>query len=169
MGMLWETKKELDEYFAEHTDVETGEFLGNADELSYLYDNMEQATEDFACYIVNENAEIKAIEDQEKILRERKAALKKKVENHKSFLGYVLGGQKIKSGRVSVSYRKSKETKWKAEDEDDIIGWMLENLPDAVTTKTEVSISKSACKEFIEAGNEIPGVTVEEKQNLIIK
>lgn len=138
---------------------ETGEVI-DMDRLMELQMEREQKCENVACWIVDLNAEVKAIREQRIILAERLAAAEAKAEQLKKYLAEALCGEKLKTGRVSVSYRKSTSTEI---DEGTV-------LPDEYQrVKIETEPDKTKIKEALSSGADIPGCRLVTKTSVIVK
>ena len=81
-----------------------------------------------------------------------------KAESVKKYITRALNGDKFKNARVSVSYRKSESVC--VED--------IAALPDEFK-KITVEPKKTELKEAMKAGKVFEGVTLEVKENVIIK
>ena len=87
-------------------DPETGEVL-NFDELDELQMAREQKCENIALLIKNKEAEKTAVGEQKKIFADRERVIGNEIDRLKEYLAYALGGEKFKTDKVVVSYRKS--------------------------------------------------------------
>lgn len=67
---------------------------------------------------------------------------------------------------MAVSYRSVKSVQ--IQDDAALIAWAEQN-DDSLLSYKDPTISKTAVKEAIEAGREIPGATIETKNQIIIK
>lgn len=134
---------EIDNAISELIDPETGELLDfeKFEELSLERDSK---IENMACWVVNMTAEAKAIREQEKVLADRRKALENKSERLKDYLGKILGGEKFKTAKVAVSYRKPSSI----EVDEGFVDWALENAPQLLTYKTPEP-SKTAIKDYL--------------------
>ena len=134
---------EIDNAISELIDPETGELLDfeKFEELSLERDSK---IENMACWVVNMTAEAKAIREQEKVLADRRKALENKSERLKDYLDKILGGEKFKTAKVAVSYRKTSSI----EVDEGFVDWALENAPQLLTYKTPEP-SKAAIKDYL--------------------
>lgn len=138
---------------------EDGEIL-NPNALEELEMAREQKIENVGLYIKNLEAEATAVENQEKIFADRKKRIRKKIEGLKGFLGYALDGQKFKTDRVEMSFRKSESVH--------ITDEYL--IPDEYKLFTVVKKpDKAVIKKALKDGKEIMGCELLEKQNISIK
>lgn len=155
---LFEIDKALADFEFE-VDEETGEIL-NIDELDELQMAREQKIENVGLYIKNLEAEATAVENQEKIFADRKKRIRKKIEGLKGFLGYALQGEKFKTDRVEMSFRRSESVLVKDE-------YLIpdEYCDFTVTRKPNKKVIKDALKK----GEELMGCELLEKSNISIK
>ena len=117
----------------------------------------EQKTEGVLLAIKGLKAEAEAIRNEEKALADRRHGLEKKAESLTEFIKGRLAGEKFKTPRVSVSYRKT--TSCEITDE-----WAI---PEDYV-KTTVSFDKVALTKALKGG-EVPGARLVEGQSMIIK
>lgn len=158
MATLFEIDKAIED-FEFDIDEETGEIL-NYDELDDLKMAREQKCENVALLIKNKEAEMNAVAEQEKTFASRKKSLVNEIDRLKDYLAYALGGEKFKTDRVVVSYRKSESVKI----DDDYA------IPDKWC---ELSVlkkpNKKLIKEALKKGEHIAGAELIEKNNINIK
>lgn len=143
-------------------DPETGEIIDEArlDELE-----MERATkiENILLWIKNLKSEADAIKIEEKALADRRKADERKAESLTSYIQNILNGQKFKTARVAVSYRKSDGVVI-----DDLKALTNGGFDDYLRYK-EPEADKARIKAALKSGVEIPGCHLEERQNMTIK
>ena len=144
----------------EWVNTETGEVLSFA-EIEGLQMERAEKLENWGLWIKNRRAELEAIKAEIESLTERKKALEHKIEvSQESYQGY-LNGEKLSTGRISVSYRKSSSVEFDGD---------VEALPDALkTVRVEVKPNKTEIKKAITAGMDVPGARIVEKVGLVIK
>ena len=87
-------------------DTDTGEII-DEDMLKHLQMQRDTKIENVALWIKDLKAESEAIAQEVKNLNHRKKVAENKAESLRKYLEYVLDGQKFKTPKVSVSYRKS--------------------------------------------------------------
>lgn len=144
----------------EYVDENTGEVLTYR-EVDALQMERADKLEAWGLWIKNRTAEAAAIEAEIDNLKERLDRLNRKVANSKEAYKSYLAGEKIKTGRLSVSYRRSSSVDYTGDPE---------SLPDGLkTVKVEVKPDKKAIRQRIEAGEEIQGARLVENVSLIIK
>lgn len=155
---LFEIDKAIADFEFE-VDEDTGEIL-NPNALEELEMAREQKIENVGLYIKNLEAEATAVENQEKIFADRKKRIRKKIEGLKGFLGYALQGEKFKTDRVEMSFRKSESVH--------ITDEYL--IPDEYKLFTVVKKpDKGVIKKALKDGKEIMGCELVEKQNVQIR
>lgn len=139
-------------------DYETGEIL-DCDKLDELQTAKEQKIENIALYIKNLTAEAAALKAEKDAFAERQKAAEKRAEGLKQYLSNALNGEKFKSTRVQISYRKSKTLAI----EDGV------EIPEDFLKYKEPEINKVDLKKAIEDGLLLEGVSIVERQNIQIK
>jgi len=162
---LYEIK---DLYFRFFELVENGEIEldAYADTLEAIDGEFEDKADNIACLIKTLISEAKAIESEEKALKERRERKERQAESLKNYLSITmqqLGKSKLETTRNVLSFRKT--TSLYIEDE----VRFMELHPNLVNTKVEKSISKKDATEIIKAGCQLEGARLIEKQNLQIK
>lgn len=141
-------------------DPETGEIL-QADALHAVEAEAAEKIEATALYLRELDAEAKAAKDEADRMIARVKSMQKRSDYLKSMLLDALHATgKVKTARVTVSIRTSKAI----EVADGV------TLPDAfVTVRTTTTPNKTALKEAIEAGADIEGVRLVERESVQIK
>lgn len=146
----------------DHIDVdpETGEIL-SADALHTVEAEASDKIEATALYLRELDAEAKAAKDEADRMIARVKSMQKRSDYLKSMLLDALHATgKVKTARVTVSIRTTKAVEI-AEGAD---------LPEAYTTvKTTVSPNKTAIKDALSAGIEVPGCHIEERESVQIR
>lgn len=150
---------EIDSAILSLIDEETGEIM-DYEAYKNLHIDRDKKIENTALFIKNLKAEESAINAEVDNLQERASKIKRKHENLSKYLQTFLAGEKFKTSKVTISYRKS--------DPVDIVD--IEAIPDMyMRTKTTRESDKVAIKQAIKAGNKIPGAMLLDKQNMSIK
>lgn len=139
-------------------DYETGEIL-DWDKLDELQTAKEQKIENIALYIKNLNAEAAALKAEKDAFAERQKAAERRAEGLKQYLVSALKGEKFKTTKVNISYRKSEAL----EIADGV------EIPEDFLKYAEPEINKTNLKKAIKDGLLIEGVSVVERQNIQIK
>lgn len=151
------TLYEIDKAILECVDAETGEIIDDKalEELELARDNK---IENIACWIKNLKADAESYKKEKKVFVQREKAAKNKAESLKRYLEMALGGEKFKTSKVSISYRKSEIVEI---DE-------IEKLSDEFI-KIEKKADKTAIKAAIKEGAEIVGARIVENNNIQIE
>lgn len=154
MASLYEISEEI----LSCVDMETGEII-DMDKLQELQMKFDDKVEGIALWIKNLLSEAAAIKVEKDKLAERQKACENKAKSLKEYLFKFLAGQKFKTPRVSISYRKSDSV----EVED------VSMLPEEFLKFAEPEVRKADLKKALKEGVEIEGATLVEHQNIQIK
>ena len=139
-------------------DADTGEF----DEAMFegLKIERDKKIENIALWVLEDEAMAKSIKEQENKLKERREILLQRVEKRKEFLRYIAEGKKLKTDRVTVSYRKSDAVK--------IVH--AEIMPPVLkAAKASYSVCKDEIKKALKAGQAVNGAELESRISTIVK
>lgn len=150
---------EIDQAIMECIDWESGEIL-DAERLDALQMERQEKVESVALWIKNLSSDAIAYKAEKDAFAEREKAALKKIESLKAWLAGALDGQKFSTWRCAVTFRKSEAV----EIEDETL-----LPPELKTEKITYSPNKTAIKEAIKAGEEIPGCKLVERMNPTIK
>ena len=158
---LYEINEQLEELLEALDYAEdTGEVQSEIDSLKIERD---EKIENVGLYIKSLKADAIAIKTEEKALAERRKVIENKQKRLENWLQYALDGNKFKTAKLVVSYRKSVSVVI-----DDINALDLTHS-DLVTTKTVTSANKTAIKEYLK-DNDLTGMAhLEESQNMQVK
>lgn len=140
-------------------DQETGEILNEAmfDELNIQRD---EKLENIALYIKNLKADVEAFKKEEETFKKRRQIAENKIRNLTEYLKYSLAGNKFKSSKVDVGYRKSTVV--------NITN--IDAIPKEYLKETvNVDADKTALKQAMLEGEIIDGCELVENQNIQIK
>ena len=148
---------EIDSQILDCIDEETGEIL-DTEKLEQLMQDKQDKIESVACWYKNVVAEAEAIKAEISNLTARKKHDEKLAESLKIYLSNTLDGEKFKTAKVNISYRKSSVVEI-----DDVYSLPAEFL----TFKPEPA--KAEIKSSILAGNEVSGAKLVTKNNIQIK
>ncbi len=157
MATLYELVKEI-ENFDFDIDETTGEIL-NIDELDALQLEKDTKVENICLLIKNLKADAEAYRNEKKAFEQKIKAAENKVARLTGYVDYILAGDKFKSSKVSVSYRKSEQVECVD---------LLEVDDDYLRYK-EPELDKKKIKDAIKAGIEVKGCQLVERQNLQIR
>ena len=158
---LYEIDARLEELLG-MMDPETGELLCDPEQLDELLMAREQKLEGIALYIKGiaaEAAEIKAEEDK---LRKRRQSQENHVARLKEYLADRLGGEKLKTARVSMYYRTTQSVEL-----DQTATW--EDFDERFIRYREPEINREELGKAMKAGEEIPGAHLKQNTSLIIR
>ena len=160
---LYEINAELEKLI----DQETGE-ISDFDAFSDLSMQREDKIENTALWIKNLLSDAAALKAEEKTLAERRKVAENRAASLKEFLAAMLtADEKFETPRVKLSWRKSSSVQLMIP-ETDFIEWAKIVNP-ALLTFNEPTVSKTAIKDAIEAGQEIIAAAIVESKNLQIK
>lgn len=138
--------------------VETGEIL-DAEALDQLKMEIPRKLENLGRWMLNLEAEEKALADQEKRFKERKDAVKKKRESIKSYVGAFLNGKPYKCTDFEFKWRKTESV---------VVTGDVYKIPEDYLRYKEPEPDKVKIKKALKSNIEIPGCTLEVKQSLRI-
>ena len=147
---------EIDDAILSCVDMETGEII-DAERLDALQMERDAKIENVALWQKECIAEAEAIAAEIRKLQARKAVAEHKAESLKSYLVMALEGQKFKTSRVSISYRRSQAV-------------VIDDMAaiDRKFIKIKEDADKTALKDALKAG-EVEGAHMEERTNIIIQ
>ena len=149
---------EIDEAILSCIDTETGEIL-DADKLNALQIEREEKLENVALWIKNLTSDAEALKAEKQAFAERQKAAENKAESLKKWLTEALAGEKFKTTRVAVSFRKTKSVQVA-----DIFA-----LDNSFLKYAEPTPDNTAIKKAIEAGQEVAGATLVENVSISVK
>lgn len=154
MANLYEIQKEL----LECVDMETGEII-DIEKLGALELERDKKIENVALFIKNLKADKEAYKKEKQLFAEKEKAATNKIESLTSYLEGFLEGEKFKSTRVTISYRKSASV---------VIDDIAQLYGDCLKSVEPVA-DKTYIKECIKMGRKVEGAHIEEKQSIQIK
>ena len=152
---------EIDNAMFSLIDEETGE-IKDYEAFEELQIQKEEKFENTALWYKNLVAESKAI--KEKALAERRKSLEHRAESLKNFVNQALQGNKFSTSKVAISYRKSTAV----EVDDEFIDYAMKNNSDLLTYK-QPEPNKTAIKEILQGGFDIPHAKLTVRNNMSIK
>ena len=161
---IYEIDQQIQTLIDTGVDGETGEFLFDPETLEALQMERDQKVENLALAYKNMQAEVKEIKDEETNLAQRRKALEAKADRAKEYLEYVLAGEKFKTARVVVGYRKST----KLELADGFTEWAAKNAPDFLRYK-DPEPDKTAITAAIKNGAKVQGAALVENTTITVK
>lgn len=147
---------EINEKIEACIDMETGEV--DIDQLNELQMLKDEKIENIALWIKDLKAEAEALKTEKLSFQARQQAAEKKAESLKNYISSVLNGEKFKTTRCAVTFRKTESVK------------ITDELAvPAEFTTIEVKPDKAAIKQAIKDGREITGAELVEGTSCIIK
>lgn len=152
------TLYEIDEEILNCVDMETGEII-DVERLGQLQLAREDKVEGIALWIKNLLSDADAIRSEEEKLAQRRKANENKAKNLKEYLSKFLNGQKFKTPKVSISYRKSESVEVTD----------ISKLDDDYLKFAEPTVDKTKVKKALKAGTVLQGVSLVENQNIQIR
>ena len=155
---------EIDNAIMECIDFETGEII-DTEKLDELQMERDAKIEGVACWIKDLKAEAEAIKAEKLALADRQRVAENKAESLKKWLAYALQGEKFKTARCAITFRKSESVEVTPEG--------LENLmrgcKDELLTYKAPEPNKTAIKQALKDGLNVAGVQLVQNVSTIIK
>ena len=154
---------EIDKEILNCIDPETGEII-DIDKLNELELERDAKIENVACWIKELKAEAEAIKAEKLALAERQKVAENKAESLKKWLAFALNGEKFKTAKCSVSFRKS-----------EVVGITDEGLSnlmkehDELLTYKAPEPNKTKIKQALKDGLNVEGVQLVQNTSTIIK
>lgn len=152
------TLYEIDQKLLDCIDLETGEIL-NEERLNELQMERNEKLEKVALWIKELNAEADALKAEKQAFADRQKAAENKAGSLKKWLANALAGEKFKTTKVMVSFRKTKSVEVA-----DIFA-----LDENYVKYSEPTADKAAIKKAIEAGEIVKGAQLVEGTSISIK
>ena len=154
---------EIDSAIYECIDAETGEII-DIDKLNNLMMERDAKIEGVACWIKDLKAEAEALKNEKQALAERQRVAENKAESLKKWLAYALQGKKFKTTKCAISFRKSEAV----EVTDEGLNNLMKEHDELLTYKAPEP-NKTAIKQAIKDGLNVPGVQLVQNVSTIIK
>lgn len=149
---------EIDSAIMNCVDMETGEII-DIERLSSLQMERNQKIEGIGCWIKNLLADAKALKEEKDNLAARQKAAENKAASLKEFLSSYLNGEKFKTAKVAISYRKS--------DSVDIAEGAV--IPEEYLKYSEPTPDKIGLKAALKSGEKFQGISLVTSNNIQIK
>lgn len=149
---------EIDREIESCVDMETGETI-DTERLASLQMEKSKKIENIGCWIKNLTAEAAALKNEKDALAQREKVAKNKADGLKQYLAGYLAGQKFKTAKVAISYRKSEAVEIADE----------AAVPDEFRIPQPDKIDKTGIKKALKDGAVIVGAQIVERQNIQIK
>ena len=144
-------------------DMETGEII-DVEKLQQLEMERDIKIENIALWIKNLDAEAKAYKEEKDSFAQKQKVAENKAKSLKRYLTSFLAGTAYKSTKVNVSFRTSKTV-----DVFSMDALMRFDGCDDYLKYKEPEPDKTAIKNAIASGVDIPGCQIVENQNIQIK
>lgn len=157
MATLYELAEELANFELE-MDEETGEVLNLAD-LDKVEMEFNKKVEGICLWIKNLNADASAYKAEKDSFVKKQREAEKKAESLSRYVQGVLGGEKFKTDRVAVSYRKSEVVECSD----------LSRVGEQFLRFKDPELDKTAIKKALKNGETVDGCSLVEKQNMTIR
>lgn len=154
---------EIEQEIMSCVDMETGEVI-DCEKLDALTMERDQKIENIALWVKNLEADAKAYKDEKDSFAQKQKVAENKAKSLKAYLSRFLAGTAYKSTKVNISFRASK-----AVDVFNMDALMRYDDCDCYLKYAEPTADKTAIKEAINNGVEIPGCRIVENQNIQIK
>lgn len=154
---------EIDQAILECIDLETGEII-DTEQLDKLQMEREKKLENVACWIKDLKAEAEALKAEKQALAERQKVAENKAESLKKWLAYALQGEKFKTTKCAISFRKSEAV----EVTDEGLNNLMKEHDELLTYKAPEP-NKTAIKQAIKDGLNVAGVQLVQNVSTIIK
>ena len=160
------TLYEYDQRILDLIDQDTGE-VKNYDAFLELKMAREEKIEATALYIKDLEGDAKKIKDEIAALQARVGPLQNKAARLREYLARSLEGQKYSSPRCALSFRTSRSLE--VDDATEAAKWLENNGHGDLVVYDAPKLDKLLVKQLVEAGENIPGVKVEERQSLQVR
>ena len=157
MANLYELEKAIADFELE-IDEDTGEIL-NLEELDQLQLERDTKIENIALWIKNLTSDAEAYKKEKESFYQKERAAKNKAENLKRYLQDFHAGEKYKSDRVTISYRKSQSVTITDPGQ----------LPAAFLRHKDPEPDKAKIKELLREGVLVAGAELTDKVSMQIK
>ena len=149
---------EIDTQITECFDTDTGELL-DAEKLENLMIEKENKLENVALWIKNLKADAAMYKAEKTAFAERQAAAERKAESLTEWLKNALNGQKFKTEKAEVSFRKTSKV--------EVLD--IWELNEDFVKYSDPTPDKAAIKRAIKAGEEVKGAKLIDDISMTIK
>jgi Siphovirus Gp157. len=162
MATLYDINNAMMAAYERAIDDETGEIKDDEAwaEFEQLALDRDTKVENIALWIKNLKSDAEGYKAEKDSFAKKQKAAENKAEGLKNYLQTVLNGEKYKSTRVSVSYRRSEAVE---------ISVPVIDLPEEYIRYKEPEPDKTALKDALKRGEIIDGVSLVEKQSIQIR
>lgn len=168
---LYEVNHRIEQIIEEMVDTETGEIINESEELMERLHALEMERDRILEYLVkvvkNYEADETALKTEADRLTERRKRIEKRRKKVLEIIDRECAGIKKDLGIATVCYRKS--TSIEIDDEKIALEWLANNgYEDCIKISAPV-IRKDMTKSLITKGTEVPGVHLENHNNMSLK
>jgi len=143
-------------------DPETGE-ITDEEALGKLLRKWNNGVEWLALEVKNSLAEAEALKKEKEAFAQRQKTAENRAKHLKEYIAFLLNGEKFKTDRVQISFRKSEQV----QTDEEFMLWAMEHS--AYLRFKEPEIDKAALKDALKEGIEVPHACLVEKENIQIK
>ena len=157
---------EINQAVLDLVDPETDEIL-DYEAFAELQLAREEKIENMVLWYKDLVADAKAIREEEAALAERRKPIERKAERLKSYIAEVLGGEKFETPRCKVSYRKSSALE--IEDVSALAEWLDDHGHIDAVVYSAPSVDKRVVTNLLKEGEEMPGCSLVERDNMQLK
>lgn len=167
-------RNSIERLILDMTDPDTGEFLASDESVEAMMTlsdlaqmteaDLDSKAETIGLFIIDLDAEADAIKEQEAKLAKRRKTIEKKSAWMRAYLSQNIAGRKIKTPRVTINWRKSSAV----EVDSEFLAWARENGDQYLRYK-DPEVNKTAIKDAIRAGTEVPHASIVERETILIK
>ena len=154
---------EIDEAIMNCIDAETGEII-DTEQLDKLQMERDAKIENVACWIKDLKAEAEALKNEKQALAERQRVAENKAESLKKWLAYALQGEKFKTPKCAISFRKSEAV----EVTDEGLNNLMKEHDELLTYKAPEP-NKTKIKQALKDGLNVAGIQLVQNTSTIIK
>ena len=154
---------EIDQAIMKCVDLETGEII-DTEQLDKLQMERDTKLENVACWIKDLKAEAEALKNEKQALAERQRMAENKAESLKKWLAYALQGEKFKTTKCAISFRKTEAV----EVTDEGLNNLMKEHDELLTYKAPEP-NKTAIKQALKDGLSVEGVQLIQNTSTIIK
>lgn len=152
------TLYEIDQQLMDCIDLETGEII-DAEKLNALQMERDEKIENVALWIKDLKAEIDALKAEKQAFADRQKSAERTLESLNRWLTSALAGEKFKTTKVAVSFRKTKSVQI-----DNVL-----DLDENFLRYKDPEPDKKAIKDAIEAGQTVKGAQLVENTSISVK
>ena len=149
---------EINQQILECVDMDTGEVI-DTEKLNQLNIAWEEKIESMVLWYKNLCSDVKAYKQEKNNFADKEKAAQNRADSIKIYIETILQGEKFKTIKASVSYRKSEQV-----EVDNILA-----LDDDYMKYAKPEINKAKIKESIKLGILVKGARLVEKNNIQIK